>query len=335
MTVISEALESAPVGEPVVFENLAMFPLLGANGSETPYLTLDAALAARGLSITEVSQGGSVPDLLVTNTLDRPVLLLDGEEVVGAKQNRVFNLTILVAAKAKTAVPVSCVEAGRWSHVSPQFASSPRTQHAAGRAQRVEQVSGSILARQTRHSDQSEVWAEIARKGRSMDVDSPTGAMADIYERHSAGVNQFVAALGAVEGQKGAIFAINSDVVGMDLFDAAAPLRALLPKLVRSYALDAIELARGKDSEVKSPAKEAVAAFLGDVATAPVESFAAVGLGEDLRLTGEAVAGAGLAVDGKVVHLCAFRTGARGDTGAGGSRMARSWLRRGFARRDR
>lgn len=335
MTVISEALESAPVGEPVVFENLAMFPLLGANGSETPYLTLDAALAAQGLSITEVSQGGSVPDLLVTNTLDRPVLLLDGEEVVGAKQNRVFNLTILVAAKAKTVVPVSCVEAGRWSHVSPQFASSPRTQHATGRAQRVEQVSDSLQFRMTRHANQPGVWAEIARKGRSMSVDSPTSAMADIYERYSSGVNQFVAALGAVEGQKGAIFAINAEIVGMDLFDAAPPLRALLPKLVRSYALDAIELAGGKGAGASAPTKEVAAAFLGDVATAPVESFAAVGLGEDLRLTGEAVAGACLAVDGKVVHLCAFRTGARGDAGAGGSRMARSWLRRGFARRDR
>jgi hypothetical protein len=45
-----------------------------------------------------VSEGGSVPHLLFINDAMRPVLLLDGEELVGAKQNRVLNLTVLAAA---------------------------------------------------------------------------------------------------------------------------------------------------------------------------------------------------------------------------------------------
>lgn len=209
---LSAAFKTVSVGEPVTFQNLTVFPLLAQRGAEAAYLTLDAALATGGLSVTGVSHGGSVPDLLVTNRLDRPVLLLDGEEVIGAKQNRVFNLSILVAARSKTVVPVSCVEAGRWSQVSPLLAASQRTQHSTGRAERLLQVSESLAALQSPRSDQGRVWQEIARKSAQMAVDSPTGAMADIYERFSAPVDRFVAAIAPVESQCGAVFAMNSTI---------------------------------------------------------------------------------------------------------------------------
>ena len=63
----------------------------------------------------EVSRGGSVPELKVVNKSDRMLLILDGEELVGAKQNRIVNTTILIAGNTATVIPVSCVEQGRWS----------------------------------------------------------------------------------------------------------------------------------------------------------------------------------------------------------------------------
>jgi hypothetical protein len=69
--------------------------------------------------------------------------VLDSEELVGAKQNRVLNLSILVPAHSTTVVPVSCVEAGRCQHRSQGFASAPQAQFAEGRAARVQQVTSS------------------------------------------------------------------------------------------------------------------------------------------------------------------------------------------------
>ena len=67
----------------------------------------------------EVSEGGHVPETEeIVNEGELSVLLLDGEELLGAKQNRVLNLTILVPAHQTCVVPVSCVESGRWHHVS-------------------------------------------------------------------------------------------------------------------------------------------------------------------------------------------------------------------------
>ena len=62
------------------------------------YLTLDEALP-RGLRITETSASGSVPELALHNPLDDNVLLYDGEELVGAKQNRILNVAVLAGAR--------------------------------------------------------------------------------------------------------------------------------------------------------------------------------------------------------------------------------------------
>jgi hypothetical protein len=85
-------------GAAVTFESLSIVPLLGTSLSEAPYDTLDAALGRGTLHITEVSESGSVPEIKVLNRGRQPVLIIDGEELVGAKQNRTVNLSILVRA---------------------------------------------------------------------------------------------------------------------------------------------------------------------------------------------------------------------------------------------
>ena len=90
-------------------------PVLAPEGG-VDYLLSDEAIAAGSVTVEEVSEGGSVPDLLVTNPGDSRVLFLEGEELRGAKQNRVLNTSVLVAAHSKTTIPVSCVEQGRWRY---------------------------------------------------------------------------------------------------------------------------------------------------------------------------------------------------------------------------
>ena len=302
MTLIASALADITMGEPTSFRNLTVFPLIKGGHHAADYQTLDEALGLGGIRLTEVSDAGSVPELKVTNSLDRPVLLLDGEELVGAKQNRVFNLTILVAANTELLVPVSCVEAGRWQRSSAEFKRAGRAQYAAGRAERMEQVSESLNRVGKRYSAQSEVWKHIDAKRQRMSVASETGAMSDIYEKFEGTVDEYVKGLPAKEHQVGAVFAIGGEVVGLDLFDADTTYQALAESLVRSYALDALESPRVEATATA----DAAAAFLKAVGAAPSASFKAVGLGDDLRLRDAAVSGAALSVDGGIVHLCAY-----------------------------
>ncbi len=120
----------AQLDEPITHRGIVVVPLFPRRDPGAAYTTLDPALR-RGLRITETSAAGSVPELVVANPLDEWVLLYDGEELVGAKQNRILNLTVLVAAESVTPIPVSCVEAGRWDRRSPGVRRCPAHRGAA------------------------------------------------------------------------------------------------------------------------------------------------------------------------------------------------------------
>jgi hypothetical protein len=220
----------------------------------------------------------------------------------------VVNLTILVAAESELTIPVSCVEAGRWRARSRAFSSAPRTQYASGRAKRMAQVTRSMQASGRYYSDQAEVWSDIAHKAALLQSSSPTGAMEAIFVDHAAFLDASVAALKPVDRQIGATFMIGDRVIGFDLFDVESTLRKLLPKLVRSAAVEVLE---AKETGASRDARAALlqqscAQFLAVVAGAPAIARGAVGLGEDVRITGHGLAGAALVANGHVVHLSAF-----------------------------
>jgi len=310
---VGGALAAITVGDPVVFENLLMFPLLGPSVKAIDYVTLDDAIDRRVSEITEVSANGVVPELRIVNRGLKPTLIIDGEELVGAKQNRVVNLTILVAAESELIIPVSCVEAGRWRAKSSRFATAPRTQYATGRAKRMAQVSRSMAHCGDRTSDQSAVWADIADKSARMHSSSSTSAMEQMFTDHAVSIDTYVSGLAPVDGQIGALFAIGDHIVGFDLFDHAGTFRKLLPKLVRSYAVDAIDMANGSTLSAttrRAPAPTAIArlvpGFLAAIAAAPQQRATAVGLGDDVRVSGNGLVGAALLVNDQVLHLSGF-----------------------------
>jgi hypothetical protein len=320
---LAAALDGVTLGPEVIVQNLTMIPLLKQQSRgivSTPdtspdYFVLDDALSSGLVEITEVSDQGSVPDLKVVNRAAQPVLIVDGEELLGAKQNRIVNLTILVAAKSDLTIPVSCVEAGRWRMRSRAFTAAPRTQYATGRAKRMAHVSYSMLSTGDRVSDQADVWHDIAQKSSRLNASSPTSAMDAIFSTHSASVETFVSGCAAVDGQVGALFAVGDAIVGFDLFDRPSTLRKMLPKLVRSVAIDAIDAAAGSPSkgprnvrlQAEDRALRAQAAqFLAVTAEAPRRAIPAIGIGDDVRLTAPHIAGAALVLDDHVIHLGAF-----------------------------
>jgi len=302
MDSVATVLDHLEIGAPTVAANLAMYPLLMPEESDPGYLTLDEALAAGLASVTEVSESGSVPELLVKNQAAKPLLILDGEELVGAKQNRIVNLTILVAAKQDLRIPVSCVEAGRWVRRSHAFAASGRAHYASGRARKLEQVNCCLHESGARMADQGDVWRDIDLKAARMKAPSPTGAAAEMYSKASAKLGEFQERLEAQPRQAGALFTINGAVVGLDLFDSPSTWRKQMHKLVQSYGLDALDLAGAPVSDARPQPKR----FLTTLKKAAQERFKAIGLGDDVRINGGNVAGGALTVDDRVVHLVAF-----------------------------
>ena len=303
MKEIAESLASLALGAPQVHLNLALYPLIADGESSPAYVLLDDALAKNLARVTEISGKGSVPELVFENSSAERILLVDGDELVGAKQNRVVNLSILVGAGKRIVIPVSCVEQGRWRYKSEMFTSSNSALFAKARASKMSQVSASLRTTGARRSDQGAIWAAVAEKAETLGHASETMAMSDLYAARTRDLGGYVSAFRPQPRQRGAVMAIDGKVVGLELFDSSAAFARYLEKFVRSYAMDAIETSNGKPVP---PAAEDVLRFIESLKATAAERFAALGEGEDIRLSGERIEGGALMADGHVVHLAGY-----------------------------
>ena len=248
-----------------------------------------------------------MPELKVINTGDRHVLLVDGEELAGAKQNRVLNTTILVAAGTSALIPVSCTEQGRWSYRSAQFEDSNIAMSPSLRSRKNASVSRSLEAAYSYRSDQGEVWNSIEELHAHHRTTSGTGAMKDSYEARRADLSSYQEAFPCQEGQCGMAVLIKGRVAGVELVSRPEAYRHLHAKLLNSYAMD-IPMARAGQS---GPAAAKVQKILERMSEAEERRFPSVGLGEDCRYTANGLLGSALLVEEWLVHLAFFRSNHR------------------------
>ncbi len=305
MPKLREVAPRVRVGTPLVRHNLTVFPLFAEDSfAPASYIPIGAAIRSGSAKITEASEGGSVPTLALENLTDIPVLIIDGEELLGAKQNRISNLTVLAPGNHTLPLPVSCVERGRWNYRSREFADSPDMMYREARAKKSRAVSRNMAMSGSRVSDQGGVWEDIDNLSAKLGYNSPTAAMQDVFQSRRASVEEYLRDVTVADGQLGAIFAINGSAAGVELFDSTDTLRTYLPKVLRSYALDAI--ANLTNATVSAEESEA-AKLLDSILELDAKSFPAIGLGQDLRVDSDGITGGALAHNGRVIHLAAFQ----------------------------
>ena len=283
--------------QPQVAGPLTLFPVYSDAPAAPDYLPGPRAVDL--LEVSEREDGAAVPELLVRNLAGCPVLLVEGETLVGAKQNRTLNVSVLVAPHGKTVIPVSCVEAGRWN--TPRSAKrSPRHAPSALRSFKTESVNRSVESGAGRRSDQGEVWAAVADYATHFAVASPTAALEDVHDSIHADVERLARDLTPAEGQRGVLMAVGSTVRSLDLFDKADTLAAYWDSLVRGYAMDALG---------QPPATATLAdgnAFAAVLSEARWSESPGAGLGRELHLTSSDVVATGLHWAGAICHLAAF-----------------------------
>lgn len=300
---LSDRLRTVEVLETHSSNGVQVFGLRWLLDGGVPYRTLDEALAAGTLEITEITEGGSVPLLKVSNRGTEPVFLMAGEQLVGAKQNRILNTSLLVPAGAELTVPVSCVEAGRWGYRSAQFGSGGSMSHGKLRKLMSGHVHDSYLATGQATSKQGEVWQEVSRKLGSMKSVSPSAALQQTYLDYEGGLQDVVGALNVSPACCGVAFVLGGRVVGVDLFDQPATLAKLWPKVARAYAIDGLEEPAASATPLTA---EQVGAWLRSAAEAATQTHKSPGLGYDVRLKSEAVVGGSLVVEDRPVHAELF-----------------------------
>src|SRR3989442_10441394 len=262
-TALQELLEAIRIGGPVSHGALTVVPLLAHASPEPDWLTLTEA--SDQVTIEEINEGGSVPTLRLHNRAGRPVLLLDGEELVGAKQDRVLNTTVLVAAQTTVTIPVSCVERGRWSYRSRGFVPSDHSLYASLRARKMARVSESLRRGAGHLGNQAEIWKDLAAKATFLHASSPTDAMNDVFGRYEETLRRARETLAAQPGQVGAVVYLRGRWLGLDALVAPGLFARAWPRLCSGYAADAL----GQEPGVGlHPKPSDVLALLQSVSTA-------------------------------------------------------------------
>jgi hypothetical protein len=270
------------------------------------YLTGPEAFEAGLIEVSELDPP-EVPWLAITNLSGVPILLVEGEMLVGGDQNRTMNVTVLCPPQARTVVPVSCVEAGRWGLRRTMSASK---KHAPGslRATKIANLEQRTDDKSERRSDQHRIWGEVERQSMVHDVSSETSALDDVQEEMENRIADQLDQMKSLPGQIGVVCSIGDQVVGLDLFDKPSTLAKYLRGIIAGHALDATSQSWGPDSIT------AIERFLAQVDATQRDTGEGVGLGEEVLLRGE-VAGIGLSYEKCLVHLAAFPAPAQNDDG--------------------
>ena len=319
---MTDALRSIPIekylAEPLVVEEpdvsgpLAVFPLLGP--PPTQHYVSFAEGRSRGVLIEELSARASVNDLVIQNPSPEAVLLYEGEEVLGAQQNRTFDVTVLVAAGVDLRVPVSCVERGRWDHSrhAEQFAPAPQATYPELRRQKNRHARAEVAAGREARADQSLVWEDIDVKSARPGVRSATSAMHDLYEGRRGALSKLTGAVRRRDGQLGALVAIDGRFAILDFVSRADVFAAFHGPLVQGYALDALEF-MGAEAESPSLSTEDAHGFVSAVTRSVASRHEPVGLGHDLRFGADGVGGSALVHEDELIQLTAFPDSGRTD----------------------
>lgn len=270
---------------------LTVFPVVSSVSHDTShFITLDEGIRSGEVVVSEAGSirplirrggrpipvtGAQVNQLVLVNNSDQPLLLLAGEIVTGGKQDRVVGKDRLVPAHSDPIdLGVFCVEPGRWTGVTAQFSSLG-----------VQMAQPAVRAKAMVNKDQQQVWDQVAESraeviaavpppagapGRAggtgggvmagaasstsyarvmadKDVQKRVDEVAAPIERNYSRLMKELKSKNAV----GVVVAVNGEIIWADIFASTPLLEKYWPKLVRSYAAEAIGKTSGADVSVK------------------------------------------------------------------------------------
>ena len=303
--VVRASLEQEPpnglrVGPPQIAGTLTLFPISRV-AAGLDYVTLAEAQEQKSVKITERGLLGAVSRLVVKNSGALPILMIDGDILLGLKQDRVLNTTILVPAQSTLEIPVSCVEAGRWR---PRSATASLGDFSVSPGVRAAKLKSMILHARASgkfDTDQMAIWNQVEKYVGSLGVASKTRAYSDIERQRRRQIGERLAQLKPTGGQSGVLAAVGGKPISFDLFDKASTLSRFWQGLIGSYITESLATAPSE----ASVDVEAATAWIRGLGAGEASVHPAVGMGEAALITGAGHDLSALVVEGVPIHIAA------------------------------
>ncbi len=293
---LARYFDQVQISEPIAYRQLAVYPIMLRDGVrlEGRWLTLDAAISKGVLTVTEKGSGGSVPVVMVENgSRDEYVFIMSGEVISGGKQTRTVRHDVVLSPGQRIELNVFCVEAHRWEG-GGKFAASGAL------------VPQSIQQELRKGADQAKVWSEVDRNNKALGAENATGSL-ELALKSKPVRDKLEEVRGRIvpnvpQGTMGFIFVNAGRAVGADFFGDEAMARALLPKLLDSYAVDCVVIGGTGAEFHRGTSDGAAIEFFKRVVRAGSERTTTPGSGAGIRTRGGGLLGDGVSNGGTLVH---------------------------------
>ena len=285
-------LDNAKISEPIFLRNLKIYPIINTNQDGLAISTIDEILSLKRGEFHELDTP-DINKIVFENRGNDPVLVLDGEEITGSLQDRIIAMSHLVEAQSSKNIPVVCVEEGRWDEIG-----GFETGHCSYPHIRT------ILAksRYRKIDTQRVIWNEINRKLTVTKTISATSSMRDIYTSLNDEISRYVEDFQSLNHKTiGFVGVAGNRILGCDIFANSFIYRKFENKLIRSYALDAIEYQKKESGEPD------VEIFFNNLKKV-LNKRIAKRLNRNIRIMGEDFLGQALIHNTHRMHISAFPT---------------------------
>ena len=282
------------------YENVEAIPIKSDFFGKKDFLTLKKGYEMNLVEIKELEHS-TVNTVSCKNDSVTPLILIDGDEITGAMQNRIINDTLLIPAKSTINIPVSCSEHGRW-HTKGEGAESRTFKpslYSANHSTRSRKSRASYEERDY----QGEVWDSISEFESRSNFKSMTSALNDSYENLKDKQNDYLSKFHIEDGQNGVIFIVNGEVKGLELFNNHSIYKEYHEKLCRSYIIEAIVEKKSVDNIDRLKLMK----VLENISQSEFKSKKSIGLGDNLKFSNDFGSGSGLVWEDELIHMTFFK----------------------------
>lgn len=300
--------EKISIANPInLYKNIVILPLKNQESPSTNYISLKRALDENLAELKEVDAAGIVPEISVINKSKHFILIPQGEQLVGAKQNRIVNTTILLEPETKTKIPVSCIEQGRWHYVRQNFLTGNEVLAYKMRKTAHKTVVNNLMRNASFRADQYEIWDYILSEFEKDGLHSRTSSYSDYMKSKIEQERIEDKKFNLPENINGFAFYVGTKLISIEYFSNPEFFRENGDRIVKAMIVDAqdySELRLREDFDYKFD----LIGRIGELINIKQISKKSIGVGDDYKGIDrdKNIEFSFLVYDNNVIHFVSF-----------------------------
>lgn len=271
------------------------------------YISSGKAFKSEFIDVEEVSTSGSVNDLHVTNKSDKYIFFMDGDVLIGAKQNRVINTSVLLSPNMNKNISVSCIESGRWHFKTKKFSKPDYIIASKMRMEKKKQVLDSLDKHETHYADQRKIWNRVSDYEKKYNLFSSTSDFNEVLFKRTNGMNETLKNFISNTEANGLVLFLGNNLSMIEIFNRKDIYSEYFPQIINSVLMEKISVKNTVEKLSKEESIEKLEENMNRLNRLELKEFPGLGVGKEKRVNSEDFDLYELEFEGKPVHFSYMR----------------------------